>query len=1153
MASFGFRRFFQSWALAGLALAFFGLAKPAVAANGPTILFVNYTCPDPSIHIGSTMTIFMGSVIATTSLNLTVSAASSTQISLSGPQLATVPSQLLYVTDGLRAWEVNYTSGFPVTIQNGNLFNNNAPFTVADYSTLVNSSFRVYTGSKVIGASGASAYVDIASFDSVPVNDSGLNGDTNNGDGVFTGQYFVTDLNFVIESGRLYGWTSLAGDSGTSPFTSAMPISIDALRPKIDAYLPTTDKQLYNGMLYVSSLSVGSSTATDTNGHYRLDITVNKRNTIVDVVVGSAVPAVLPPLIVPSGATNLNGWRTWDGRDGNNVFQGDGVYPVTMYIRDINGVVGITKTSQVRITTLRMEIKNITLTPASLKTQPPIANGNLTTLAYNTVISNESGTGVGLALRTLGWTGNLDYSGGGNGAGFQSSGSQLSCVTCTVWAVPNLKMLNPDGTTSLTWVGTDGNLTTDQDADWVRIFRSESTFFPLPDCYAGLPQGAPNTTSITGSVVNVGDGDPSNDLWEMEQFYPYGIAPSDPTSLSSTAGTVFIGSNNVAGSRRLVVYNTLTGLDFYRIGQIPTTDDTPGCGPVAAFRGQKLHMDRNTDGRGMGLSAIDTSVMFAISDESQPTSDNSAPFLLSTSPQDQATIAPNTYGGSGIVLSAQVRDNESPVRSENTITYIKLTDPRGNDIGGDRATSGGGPSNLMVATFRPYAPLTLGGLYKLTVFACNTVGLCFSKDISFTVLDQTAPDVASVELVSSTQLTNIPLSINQSNPEGPFDNISEVWVGLSIDSQSANTIDWPSSNVSLYQVTGTTRVAISMTRLTTGIPSDGKLHYRLLSPITGAGMFEVVTQTFSKDGASGVFTGPSNVNYPRFTTIINSNSISVPFSNNPGNGRLAVTGLQPVTVTSGGTPASLNLLQAFLPNFIVLPADPGFLRLLTTAESAQGMQFNIGGGALLTPLVWQYQAANPVRFHLYYNDSDLPAGVAETDLRIRGYDGSAWQTVVAQQDATVNTGNSFTIVAPNGSASMAIYAIAYASTLSNASSQPTATPLAFKNTRSFSPTHANPIYRKARFYYSDIQPKEMDVKIYDTAGTLIKSMSLGNGVQMGDTLTDPSTLRLSYFFEWDGLNDSGQAAKNGLYLVRWRVIRIDGSSDTVVKPVALIK
>jgi hypothetical protein len=182
--------------------------------------------------------------------------------------------------------------------------------------------------------------------------------------------------------------------------------------------------------------------------------------------------------------------------------------------------------------------------------------------------------------------------------------------------------------------------------------------------------------------------------------------------------------------------------------------------------------------------------------------------------------------------------------------------------------------------------------------------------------------------------------------------------------------------------------------------------------------------------------------------------------------------------------------------------------------------------------------------------------VLNSDLKLYGFDGTLWTAVNTSsfsQTYTNVTNNVYTITVPNGSPAYSVYGIFYASLAPNLTPTATVTAVPFKSTRSFNPNHSNPIYRKARFYYSNLTPKDVLVDIYDTSGALVKSMSLGNGVNITDVQTDPVYGNSSYFFTWDGTNDTGNLVKNGIYLVRYRVTKIDGSSDTQTKLVALIK
>jgi hypothetical protein len=263
------------------------------------------------------------------------------------------------------------------------------------------------------------------------------------------------------------------------------------------------------------------------------------------------------------------------------------------------------------------------------------------------------------------------------------------------------------------------------------------------------------------------------------------------------------------------------------------------------------------------------------------------------------------------------------------------------------------------------------------------------------------------------------------------------------------------------------------------------------------------------------------------------------------------------------TPSTLTV-GVVVPNF-TLPslASPGFAPLSGTSANASALQFAVTGPGLQTqPITWEFGVGNPVQIRLYYNASEIPAGRSSSDLVVLGFTGSTWLQVGTGvvHTATNVTGNTFVVDLPNSSTpAYALYGIFYPSTTASLSGTATAvpTPLPFKPTRSFNPTSSNQMLRKAKFFYhvsgSGPAPRELEVKIYDTAGTLVRGLSVGQGVNLMDVQNDPLYGNSANFFTWDGANDTGNLVKNGIYLVRWKLTRSDGSTDVQTKLVALIK
>lgn len=244
----------------------------------------------------------------------------------------------------------------------------------------------------------------------------------------------------------------------------------------------------------------------------------------------------------------------------------------------------------------------------------------------------------------------------------------------------------------------------------------------------------------------------------------------------------------------------------------------------------------------------------------------SPPQFLVTTPAASAVVQPGDYGP-GKPLSVLVGDADVPVNLAANKTYLNLSGPAGTWVPGTNASSGGAPDNSVSLYFYPLAPIGLGGDYTLQAKACGADGQCIQQDIPFHVQDQTSPSVNAVSIFPSSGLTESALSLSQSAPEGPFQDTAELKVVLSIPPTSANTIEWDYCSVSLFTIIGSVKVPVPLVRLGHGSPSDGALHYSLVNPLDGAGLFEIDVQTFAKDGSGNEFAGPP-VGFipPQFTT-----------------------------------------------------------------------------------------------------------------------------------------------------------------------------------------------------------------------------------------------------------------------------------------------
>lgn len=1174
---------------------FFALGAALLLSGGLTaanyaILGLSYASGDPSIHINSSITVQMEVASYTQTYGVSVTAANTFSATLTSPDFAAIVSPaVLFVTDGRRTWQVNHPGGgaTSIAISAANVMSVIIGSTAIDYNTLANQTFRVYGGGALVtnlSAGLKTVYADLGAFAKVQLYDDGSHGDGLSGDGVWTGVYNVPDLGFVISGAHFFGVAGVNQSfAGNSPFQSPQSVDIDALRPAINTYQFSTNKPNYNGILYISgacqdtSCLEGGVDRSSTNAQGRFDFTVNKRGSVVAVDIKDGFGTLkrsLPRVTIPPSASNLNGWITWDGRDDLGNYLADGVYIAHLGISDFNSVQGVTLTTPVRITSVRMDIKDISLTPAGLQTEPAIVNGIITRIAARVEIFREGSTGLGklkASLANLGWT-------------LSGNFNQPSRALSWLYSLPEVDFLKPDGSVGFTMNGYDSSAAHDTDYDYLNFFLSdprfagtsvEDTNFPIgfPNCYFANLSSPNPLYPANGSTVNVADGNGNND-WDI--IYPFNITagtPGSPDKMEANISFAILGNTPAAGSYRFRIRSLLSSLEpmVDRLVDTPSEVDRCVSGSPPVYFGRYIHFVPSakpsgfpTSPRGYGIYSEDSSVLFSVSTNQPPTSDTTAPVVVVSDPLADSEVVPGIYSSSK-PLSVQVQDLESAITVDPNRTNLRLfrVDASGTQvpIGGQGNPDGGNPSNLLTLYFKPNSPINAGGNYLLRVNACNVNGLCVSKDVAFKVQDRAAPGVAGVELVLSTQTLPFALTLNQTAPDGPVDNVTEIRAQLAMPQGSTNTIDWDASTISLIRNYGTTATASTtvplkrVAPLPGAVPSDGKLRYALLTPIDYAGNFEVIVQTFAKDGSGNVFSGPASFINPQFITQVNTQVFKLYYPL-PSDGTYeGVTGLKPITITSGGLPVSQTALGIQLPNYSLLPPASGYVPLSSTAGGAHGFRFVLAGtGVLTSPLRFDYAVANPVRFKFYYNDSDLPAGVPKTSLALLGYNGSSWQVVGnASHDSTAVTRNSFTVDAPLSANAFTAYGIFYSAPSSGPGALPTPTPVLFKDTRAFNPVSSNAVLRRARFYYGSAAPKEMQARIFDTSGVLVRTLSLGQEIKPSDFSIDPIYGSQAYWFEWDGRNDAGTLVRNGLYLVRWNLVRTDGSSDTATKPVALIK
>jgi hypothetical protein len=1121
----------------------------------------------------------------------------------------------IYVSDGIRTWDVTYTSGNSITIDNADMLGNvkdgayvPTSWVVPDYSLLINTTFQVYTGTLVSNSTAqAELTVLVGQFAQVVLYDNSSNGDQHTNDGIWTGQFVVPNNGTVVTNANFYGDCAVGGTIASNQnFQSSQTVSFDMELPAILTVSQSTTKSNYNGDLYLSSLCQGLSAANPANAQSdnaqaQFNFTVNKPNTTVNITIGpgsGAWPLVakqLPAFIIPNGATTLNGWSQWSGDDGNQDYAPDGIYPVYYYINDTNGLTGVTITGQIKVVSVNMNISKITLTPPLINTTPAQSAGVITTIHYNVDLTNDSGTVLNSSLKVMGWS----LAGSANGI---NSPQQLESG---VWSMQNLSTLNQQGVSSpLNWSGVD---TYDDDQTLADSFTSPSNgsggfsgqALFLTSTWGDIQQ---DCSDATGAYVDEGDGNIDND-WRakgMTQLYAVAGGSVNPTDISAydraaigsgSPGVAYewVGATPAQNNYRIDIQSELTGLAYTPPSPRPTTADVDNtCTAAPDFIGDTYHFWPQIEPEQLGwavqgdqFTVQNTSAIFVVNSSANPTSDNTPPEFLSSNPSENAVVSPNVYSASS-PLSVQFEDPTTAFNTGGSYSYITLIGPSGINVGGESSTNGGSPNGTLTIYFAPNDPITTGGNYTMTAFTCNVNGLCVQQSIPFTIQDTTAPSISSNGVVLTSQLSNspIPLSLFQTGAQGPYQNIDAVSVSIVMAGTTNNSIDTADSNVSLYQISGTAKVPVTMTRLAdsnvvtgaNGITSE-TMNYTISNVLNYNGLFEVDTQTESVDASGAHFVGPApltgGTNTPQFIAEPCQQCLDTLYTNNPNSNRPAITGMPPITVTAGGVNELDTSIGAAKP--VTLPAYAGYT-FLQTANNNNELQFYSAGTPLTgTPLVWTYSGSPSVTFTLYYDLSDLTAtigsngtSITASGLEMVGWNGTSW-TQVSGANLPSNpaaTNNACTISPPNNGPAYIYYALAYVSNLTSpatptpggtAGSTPAPTPVSLLSTRAFDPWNSNPLYQKARFYYASVAPASMEARVYDTSGGLIRDLTLGNGISASQSSPTDSAGDVEYYFTWDGTNSAGTVVHNGIYLVRWTETGIDGSHNTLTRPVALIK
>jgi len=1133
--------------------------------------------------------------------------ATDTTLELSSAALNGVTaSTQVYISDGTRTWMVPATGG-TVIVNNGNLVTTSLP--LSSYANLNAQTLYAYSSgttatSGTLGdiTTAGSATVAIDILDTVALNPVAVSGGASGAVEWRYDNYIIHASGVNISNGHLYGKIAVPGqlqsiDEGSTGFQSTQSFNIDTTIPTFSAVVESVVRdQTINPstLMYISSESNNTSnpswlTLTARNTQALFQVTVSKPNCVVSgtiVAESSALPFFARTLPVVVLGDSTNGKIYWDGKDGSGQYASDGKYDVTLTIQDANGVVGPVSYNVIQVTSLHMDIINKQLLPGTLPLLPAINNGHLTSLNYDVILCNDSciqsnptassdKADITAAMAALGWNSPLNTY--GNYHSF-------------VFATCNVNQVDASGNFVAQVKAQDSLPNDDLDQDLLiqySVYPNPAEFsgpyvrdpnFVIPAGDFGIPPGplgidvcnptALQTAGIAGTAqtaanagVFQGDGDKGNDWDDLRSFMVIkSNGTGKPVFLSEHFGVNISGSTPATPSTyQFQIYAYLTGMAVgMPNGKIfpPATNLVDPCNAAAAawFRSLPIHFSpsikHETDDalvQGDGIIGVEPDLaVLQFSQNSAPATDSTPPFLVSSSPANASQVAPYNYGPlPNSPLQIILEDDESAIDPQSCkVTVTLVSNGKTATVPGSLGVSqGSSNASQRVLSFYPSNILILGGVYTVNYFA-SSLGGSISGSVSFQLRDTATPQVSSAWVVPSAGSAAV--QIYQANVITVPNGCSQVWAMLSMPYTSSNTILWGSCSLHLIPlVNGVAQAELPLTRISTGTPTDNILRYQVISPIYTSGTYKLVVITYSQDILGNIY-GPDNSTSPfQFNVQASNNILNIfqidPYNNADQNLALQIT--LPVTVTaSTGQITDPTQLVAGWPTSLVA-APTGFAYLTHNANTAYGLQFFQGTTALQS---LQFVSLSSTVMNLWYYGTDMPSGVSQTSLVVKGYHAGTW-TDLGSWGSGSNTGNSglnnltYHLASNNV---LADYLAIFYPTVANTSSAST-----FKSTRSFNPTSGSSLHNQALLFLGTKPVSTVDIKVFSMAGVVVRKFSKTVSTQVQLDMSGKS----NWYYTWDGRNNDGDVVNNGIYMAIAQVHFQDGTSNTLKNILAVIK
>lgn len=1089
---------------------------PLKASNIITSLDFQISPARQTAKIGDYILFNMAVIDATTTYNnVLVSSVTDTSMVVYSPSFpAVLPAGGIYIYDGTHTWHATGVYGAvtqSVTLDNtaGNLIAGQA---ISSYTTMQYAGFNAAEGAL---SPGGIATVDIGSTVGISLYDDGAlsHNDVAASDGIYNGQFLVREsYQFNIQNGNIVGrFVKSGAQASNAPFIAPSKIQIDGIRPKIslvnaspNPYNPNTElEQFY---YYLSESSAVTLTVYD---------------------------AVMTPVktLTASGNYGYNQPILWDGLNDNGDIQTDGDYTYQFDMTDSVGNTGVTFIGGLKLTTIELTTSLFSVDSQYIHTSQSQV---MVTIQMHAELKNA----------TMPHLLNLGFP--------VSAADPTHDYQGYPYLYLDLRMY--DSTGMLTDPVIRDNATM-ADTDPMYINLSNILFNPrFADAKAinGFvydPVPADPCIIINGHQYSNADDVPDND-WDNVFLNPFtdnggGKFTVNPSyryfSDKITAGTYIVAFKGVLVGKSIVPTNDKT------LSSTIDCVDAMGNTTPKAYTYNKYHAmpsyfyDPSVgyvgDSRGYGLASEDNTVTFIVEqDPTVPVPDTVPPVIvnLSAVPSDTKTVLPGEISPTNYI-QIQIRDDgvgAGPVNNSN----IVLLDPNGNPVLGHVAWNGGiAGTKTWSVYYIPDAAITIGGIYHYIVTPVDAAGnRGAAVTYSFTVKDTAMPVIQNV-IVYPSSGTNKELSKSITTQV-----VFPVYkIEVTINSGGTSLVDWTSSGIKVSGSSGViTAGSVSHTAGTNTIDF-------IPSSVISDGSYVVSIVSVSENGASGIATYNFYVTTAGITYVDLLGNTS-----NDGSTYLVISPRSVFNTTTGfgvtdglsNVISLVDLKKIVVANDSTPPDPPSGYKIINAVD------FSVMGDSYPMGLNFDSDVSD---LRMHFTDVQLlmltSSLLTPADLTLWVYQ-SSW-TKISTAGSIINNGSDHYIdipiaFIPAGNK----YALMY--------QPPVIPPAAYKfdNTKAFNPANG-----PAKIYYSasiaDIA--SMKVYIYNISGTIIRTLDKTDPAEyplFDNPYTDPTNASIKkYYIKWDGKNDKGSDAKNGLYIFKYKITRTSGAVESKSRMIAVVR